>query len=304
MPLVSVVIATYKRPEALRRAIDTVLRQTVGDLEVVVAVESDDTVSVPAIAAIGDPRVRHVVMPRRGGPGPARDLGARSSTGKWIAFLDDDDEWLPEKLGRQLAAMPDDRCIGMTLTRITTPNGVFVHPRVVYEGDGPIDEWLFDRKSWLKGGEGMLQTSSLIVPRALFDLLGFGSARHEEWEFAIRAVKQHGYRLVTVREPLVVYHAGGRYPWRGSAEWIDSVRDLVTKRAYSGFCLTVATQGLVPRERNLAFVTLLGMAFRNGRPTGRQLFAFLLIWVLSENLRHRIRLFLAARRGEPKQKSP
>jgi len=63
----------------------------------------------------------------------------------------------------------------------------------------PYDEWLFGRRSWFQGGESMLQTSSLMVPRAMFDRLRFGEARHEEWELAIRAVKQLGFPMVTVR---------------------------------------------------------------------------------------------------------
>ena len=286
-PRVSVVIASYRRPDRLLRAIGTVLAQTMPSLEVIVALEHGDDDSVAALSTITDPRVGYLINPVRGGPGPARDAGARASRGAWIAFLDDDDEWLPEKLERQLA-VADGQMIVMTLYTVVTPAGTFVRPASPYRGDQPIDEWLFDRQSWLKSGEAMLQTSSMMVPRALFDTLAFGSVRHEEWELAIRAVKQHGYRLVTVHEPLVRYYTGGMYPWHTSVAWVNSIRDLLTPRAFSGFCLTVATQGLSRVERNKAFRTLFRTAWR-GRPTAKQLFAFFFIWTIPDGLREKVR---------------
>ncbi|MFT8246084.1 glycosyltransferase family 2 protein [Roseomonas sp. BN140053] len=296
MPLVTVVIATFKRPVMVTRAVSSALAQTMSDLEVIVAVEKGDDETIAALEAVADPRVRHVVNPVKSGPGPARDTGARAGTGLWLAFLDDDDEWMPEKLEKQLALAADPaRTICTTLSRVVTPNGVFIRPSSPYDGKVPIDEWLFDRLSWFKGGESMLQTSSLLVPRAMFEQLHFGQAHHEEWELAIRAVKQHGFRLVTVREPLVTYYAGNTYPWRKSVGWIESMRDVVTPRAFSGFCLTVATRALAPPDRNAAFLTFLRLGLRHGRPTARQLFAFTLMWLLPQHLRERIRAVLRGR---------
>ncbi|MET0240055.1 MAG: glycosyltransferase family 2 protein [Sphingobium sp.] len=299
MPRISVVIATYKRPEKLLRAVRTALAQTVTDLEVIVAVESNDPESVDALKAIADPRVIHVVNPAaKDGPGPARDLGARSATGDYIAFLDDDDEWVPYKLERQLAVAGPD-IIVTALSRVVTDEGDFIRPGRPYDGAKPIDEWLFDRHSWLRGGDSMLQTSSLLIPAPLMRTLGFGNARHEEWELVIRAVKQHGYRLVTVHEPLVIYYAGGLYPWRPSLGWVEGMRDVMTPRALAAFCLSNATQGLVGPERNLAFRTFFRTAFRIGKPTAKQLFAFAMIWGVSHSLRWRLRAMLGQGAAKP-----
>ncbi len=291
-PIVSVVIATWRRPDALARAVDSALAQTLGDIEVIVAAERNDPATAAAVAAVADPRVRLVVNPTKGGPGPARDTGARAARGRWVAFLDDDDLWHPTKLERQCAlAGDDDRTIVTTLSEVVSPAGTLVKPTRPYDGAQPIDEWLFDRPSWFGGGEAMLQTSSLLVPRALFDVTGFGTAQHEEWELAIRAVREHGYRIATVPEPLVVYHVGRVYPWRGSVDWARDTRDLLTPRARAGFLLTVVPQSVEERgfARARAFAGLLGTALRTARPTARQLFAFALIAAVPHALRRRLR---------------
>jgi glycosyltransferase involved in cell wall biosynthesis len=291
----SVVIATYKRPERLLRAVHCVLAQTVSDLELIVVCERDDGASVEALATVADPRVRTLINPVKAGPGVARDLGARTAAGRWVAFLDDDDEWLPAKLERQLAVADDDTIV-MTLSNVVTPAGIFVRPGRPYAGDEPIDEWLFARRSWFRGGESMLQTSSLMMPTRLFDQLGFGAVRHEEWELVIRAVKLHGYQLVTVREPLVNYYTGSVYPWYPSVEWVETMVGVLSPRAISGFCLNVATQGVSSADRNKAFYTFAKTAFSLGRPDARQMFAFALIWVVPDTLRERIRALLRSRR--------
>ena len=301
MSEVSVVIPTFGRPQLVTRAVQSVLAQTMRDLEVIVVIDGDDPATVSALAAIDDDRLRSIVRREKGGAGVARDAGAAASAGRWVAFLDDDDEWLPEKLERQLAAAPDERCVLSTLFRIVSPIGERISPTLPYQGRQPIDEWLFGRHSWLRGGEAMIQTSALIFPRAMFDILNFRDVRqHEEWELCIRAVKQLGYRFVTVEEPLVVYYApqGGpslskTYRLEKSMSWIDDMGDLVTPRAYSGFALTVASQVPSEGKRGPALARLLRVAFAKGRPTPRQLFAFVLIWLVPHDMRKRVRTRVA-----------
>jgi len=289
MTQVSVIIATYKRPQTLARAIACALAQTVADIEVVVAIETDDTLSLEALVAQTDPRVRYVVNPIRGGPGIARDTAARAACSPWVAFLDDDDEWTPDKLEHQLA-IADERTIVTTLSHVITPAGTFLMPGMPYDGTRRVDEWLFDRQSWLRGGDAMLQTSSLMMPRAVFDTLGFGRSRHEEWELVIRATLEHGYRLVTVPIPLVTYYAGFHFSWQASKEWAQSMQGIMSPRALSGFCLNAATQAIKGKGRTRGFMIYLLLAFRLGQPTPKQLFAFWMMWAIPSELRQQLRV--------------
>lgn len=296
-PIVSVVIPTLGRPQMLARAVASVLNQTMGDFELIVVVDGPDPATSAYLATLSDPRVKPLHNLTNSGAGPARDKGVQVSTGRWIAFLDDDDEWLPTKLEKQLAGLGDtDKTISTTLTHVVSGYESFVQPQEPYAGKQPIDEWLFDRRSWFGRRRCWLQTSSLLMPRELFDRVRFGTARHEDWELPIRAIKQFGYRLTTVHEPLVIYRTGNSYAWRPSAMWIDTVKDVVTPRAYSGFCLTLATQDITSADRNQAFLMLLRQALRDGKPTARQLFAFGMIWIMPNHLRRKIRAVLSGER--------
>ena len=112
MPEVSIVLPTYNRADVLPRAIDSVLAQTFTDWELIIVDDgsTDDTASV---VERGDPRIRFVRQ-ANGGCYVARNHGLRVSTGKWITFLDSDDEWLPHYLALStgfLAASPEDQFV-------------------------------------------------------------------------------------------------------------------------------------------------------------------------------------------------
>ncbi|MCL5998016.1 MAG: glycosyltransferase [Chloroflexi bacterium] len=100
MPHVSVIIPTYNRARLVRDTLDSVLAQTYRDLEIVVVDDgsSDDTAAV--VTAYSAP-VRYLRQ-QNAGQAAARNTGIRAAGGEFIAFLDDDDVWLPQKLEQQL----------------------------------------------------------------------------------------------------------------------------------------------------------------------------------------------------------
>src|SRR4051812_31649574 len=102
-PHVSVVIPTWNRPELVTRAVRSALAQIHDDLEVIVVVDGPGDHTPDELARIDDPRLRTVVLPAKGGAPNARNAGVAAAQAPWVAFLDDDDEWLPAKLEVQLA---------------------------------------------------------------------------------------------------------------------------------------------------------------------------------------------------------
>ena len=99
MPLFSVIIPVYNRHAAVREAIDSVLGQTFADYELIV-VDDGSTDGTPEIEREYRGALRYVGRDHRG-VSAARNAGAGASSGRWLAFLDSDDRWLPEKLSRQ-----------------------------------------------------------------------------------------------------------------------------------------------------------------------------------------------------------
>lgn len=103
---VSVICPTHDRPAMLRRAIAGVLAQEHADLELLVIADgsTEGTLEAVAQARRDDARVRLLEVRRQGNPAPLRDLALAAADGGAIAYVDDDDEWLPEHLGSLLAA--------------------------------------------------------------------------------------------------------------------------------------------------------------------------------------------------------
>lgn len=102
-PRISVIIPTWNRGATIRRAIESALAQTLPPCEVLVCDDgsTDDTEEI--VHSTNDPRVRWLPGSRGGRPAIPRNRGIDAAKGEWLAFLDSDDEWLPDKLERQFA---------------------------------------------------------------------------------------------------------------------------------------------------------------------------------------------------------
>jgi glycosyltransferase involved in cell wall biosynthesis len=297
MPFVSVVIPTKGRPQLLLRAVSSVLDQHYRDLELIVVVD-DDAATERQLALVDDSRLRVIVNPESLGANRARNVGARAARSPWIAFLDDDDEWMPTKLERQLALVqPDAQNVIVTCrTLVITPSGQSVLPRKVYDNELPFDEWLFDRRS-LRGGQSFLQTSSLMMPTALFQAVLFRPrVQHDEWDLVLRARAQSQVSIVTAPEVLVRHYAGeeraslsNSHNVAESLAWINAMRPSISRRAYSGFCLTVLARHIAKQGRASDFFRTLALAFRYGAPTPTQLVVYLAAWLLPDHVRQRVR---------------
>jgi glycosyltransferase involved in cell wall biosynthesis len=100
-PRVSVIIPTYNRRAMALEAAASVLAQTSRDFELIVVDDGSDDGSAAALAAL-DGRLRLLRHPERRGVSAARNTGMAAAQGEWLAFLDSDDLWWPEKLAQQL----------------------------------------------------------------------------------------------------------------------------------------------------------------------------------------------------------
>jgi glycosyltransferase involved in cell wall biosynthesis len=291
--LVSVVIPTADRSDLVVRAVQSVLSQSYRDLEVIVVIDGPDPGSRAAVSGVSDPRVRSLELDERVGPGAARNAGVAESRGTWIAFLDDDDEWLPERVERQLETARrvagDARVIvGCVETRGGGHPGS-VWPRRLPALDEPLSEYLFARRGpfW---GEGLMQTSTWLVDAELLRGLPFRSyPRHEDLDWLLRADRERAARIEFTEgaDPIAIWsidtnrpRASVRVGWRDSVVWARENRELFTPRAYASFLLLQVAAD-ARRQRDWSAVRLLlGEALARGRPRIRDVAIFAGLWLV------------------------
>lgn len=198
VPLVSVVIATYRRAALLPRAIRSVLYQTVSNLEVVVVDDAspDDTERV--VSAIDDARIRYTRHELNRGLPASRNTGMRLARGEFIAFLDDDDEWLPTKIEKQVAL-----CIDRGFDAVLSAS--FIHDGDILRFDRPeVTSNDLRRGNDFAPGSGLLAEARVLKELWFDESIGQG----EDWDMLIRIV-QRKCRIGYVDEPLYRVNDGG-----------------------------------------------------------------------------------------------
>jgi len=104
---VTVIIPTHNRAEFLRTAILSALNQTFRDIEIIVADDKSTDHTQEVVKSFKDKRIRYIANKSNRGPSATRNSAILASKGEYIAFLDDDDEWVPEKLQKQVKLLDE-----------------------------------------------------------------------------------------------------------------------------------------------------------------------------------------------------
>jgi glycosyltransferase involved in cell wall biosynthesis len=298
--LVTAIIPTRNRPGLLMRAVRGALSQTHRDLEVVVVIDGPDPATVAALGSISDTRLQVVELRENVGSADARNIGVQHAKGEWVAFLDDDDEWMPQKIERQLdCAKLSKFNHPVVACRVIgrTPHGDFIWPRRFPRDKEPLCEYLFARNSWFRG-EGQIQTSMIFAQRQLMLTVPFtsGMSRNDDSDWYVRIGVREDVGVEFVDSPLAIWYVdevrpsvSRQHDWRGTHAWLKNIQRLITRRAYAGF-LATNLAGEAHRQRAwTAFPALLSDMFRCGEPRPIDLAIFLGNWAMPESQRSRVR---------------
>jgi glycosyltransferase involved in cell wall biosynthesis len=209
-PPITVVIPAFNRAATIRSAIESVLRQTRGDFELLVVDDASTDATAEIVAGLDDPRLRLVRHETNAGAGAARNTGIHAARGIWIAFQDSDDEWLPLKLEKQMARLEtageDVVAAYCGMVVIGTPDGDegTARPRIHYRPRpeiGIVEGALLP--TLLR--HSLISTQTLVARRdTLLAIGGFDASLRalEDWECALRLAEAG--RIVLVDEPLVL----------------------------------------------------------------------------------------------------
>lgn len=299
-PLVSAVIPTRNRPQLVKRAVQSVLAQTLKEIEVIVVIDGPDEPTSVALQEIDDFRLRVIELSTSRGGSGARNAGVIEAKGEWIAFLDDDDQWLPQKLELQLKAGSTSKyvfpiiCCCLTAR---TPNVDYVWPRRFPADNEPISEYLLARKSLFKG-ESSIQTSTYFMKREFFLQNPFkeGLLKHQDTEWVLRISSLENTKFEFLNEPLVIHYiedrptsVSSKNNWQYSFNWLQENKALVTPRAYSGFIFANVSQEASAQGDWQAFLPLLREALQFGKPQPIDFLIYFGMWLIPRKTRHWLR---------------
>lgn len=200
-PLVSVIIPTYNRAHLIDRPIRSVLTQTFQDFELLLVDDGSADRTEEAVRKVGDPRVRYIAQPCNAGVSAARNRGLRESCGEFVAFLDSDDEWLPEKLERQVEQFRQaPEKVGLIYTSVeavTAKNSSWIFRS---EHRGNVYRKLLERNFILSG-------SCVMIRRNVIRSAGFfdeGIPAIEDYDLWVRVARFFEFDFLD--EPQVRYY--------------------------------------------------------------------------------------------------
>jgi glycosyltransferase involved in cell wall biosynthesis len=163
---ISVIIPTYNRANLLIKTIDSVLKQTLPVLEILICDDGSTDNTEDVVMSFNSDKIKYIKCIHGGKPAIPRNVGISQAKGNWIAFLDSDDEWLPNKLESQIFT------IHKKGVRAICSNALRVDSNEIIQGD-----YLQKAKSRLLGFEELLNEniiicSSVIIEKKLLDLCG------------------------------------------------------------------------------------------------------------------------------------
>lgn len=207
MKKVSVIIPTLDRPHELRQSIKTVLDQTYkGDIEIIIIDDSKETQKkdiekeFSSVLEKNKNRViNYIYKGKKEGSPLARNIGIEKAKGDYIAFLDDDDLWLPEKIEKQVELMDTDKDIALVVCYSLDKR--FGHERI---NKPPVSI----THDIVLNGFNLSSSSSYLVKKSVIDKLGdfdVSLPSAQEYDLAIRLSKD--YKIFCVPEILMVQHS-------------------------------------------------------------------------------------------------
>jgi len=229
-PLVSVIIPCYNGEKFIGEAIESVLNQTYQNFEIIIVDDGSTDGSRSVIKPfLNDPRIKLVEHGQNRGIPAARNTGIKMSKGEFIAFLDQDDLWLPEKLERQIAVFehsPPD--VGLVFSNINTINSKGIVKEYLSERHVPLHINELSQQEVLKALflHNFIPMITVLVRRACFDTVGLldESLRggSDDYDFCLRLAAK--YKIKYLNIPLALHRIHGANYSNAERFFRDDVR--------------------------------------------------------------------------------
>lgn len=199
MPLISIVTPCYNASEFISQTIESVLSQSYSDWEMIIVDDHSTDQSADIVKSYSDKDDRIVLLSTErntGSPAIPRNIGIDNSKGKYIALLDADDIWYPNKLADQLSLMQSKRC------RISYTNGEMMDENGNILREMKKAEWV-DYRRTLKRNE--LSCSSVMFEKESIGDLRFENRPKEDFVFWIQLMNKTGLKAYNTNSVLYAY---------------------------------------------------------------------------------------------------
>lgn len=199
---VSIIIPTYNRAGTIKRSIESVLRQTYSDFELIVVDDGSTDNTFQIVDGYDDPRLRYLRIEERRGANHARNVGIESADGDYIAFQDSDDEWRPDKLEKQMKILLEQKQVDVVFSRYLHH---FMNGRMELVPNKNYTECLLQEKIVaILAGANVIGTPTLIMRKKCFQEAGVFDekiSRFQDWEIMIRFAQK--YKIAFLDEVLL-----------------------------------------------------------------------------------------------------
>ncbi len=199
-PTVSVIIPTYNRADLISRSIGSVLNQTFKDFEVLVIDDGSTDNTENIINSFNNSRIKYIKNKKNIGAAAARNIGIKIAKGKYIAFQDSDDEWMPEKLEKQINIFKTssrENIVYAGFWRIRDNRKTYIPLDRVKQKEGNL------YKELLKGN--FISTQTILAKKECFEKAGMfdeNLPRFQDWELVLRLSKHYDFKFID--EPLAL----------------------------------------------------------------------------------------------------
>jgi len=199
LPLISVVIPAYNAAGYIEEAINSVLNQTFQNFEIIVVDDGSQDLTKEKVLNYSDPRIKYIYK-ENGGPSTARNTGIKAARGNYIAFLDYDDIWIPQKLEKQLARFSLEPELGLVYSWVQSinPDG---SDRFVAKPEN--EGWVYND---LFLGNFQHNGSVQLIKKECFEKTGYfdeSLLNVQDWDMWLRLAKY--FKFGVVKEILVKY---------------------------------------------------------------------------------------------------
>jgi glycosyltransferase involved in cell wall biosynthesis len=245
MPKISVIILTHNRAALLPRAISSVLNQTYQSFELLIVDDASKDNTREVVGSFCDNRTTYIRHEVNKGEAASRNTGILNSKGEYIAFLDDDDEWLPKKLEMQVNLL--ESCSERV-------GGIYAGSLRIDQGTGAVlSQWLPSKRGYLYNEISINNCigtpSSVLLRKKCFDLVGMfdeSIVYGPDYDMWVRISKEFHFEYI--REPLIKYFVHDN---RLSTNSEKMIRGLEAQLEKHGSFFATNSKGYARRYRSL-----------------------------------------------------